>query len=65
MTTRRPLEVGDLIKIDRPEFTSVAYGILVEYYENGWWQVYQAWAGDAWYMSTAKTEWMEVVSHAS
>ena len=65
MTTRRPLEVGDLIKIDRPEFTSVAYGILVQYYENGWWQVYQAWAGDAWYMSTAKTEWMEVVSHAS
>ena len=65
MTTRRPLEVGDLIKIDRPEFTSVAYGILVEYYENGWWQVYQAWAGDAWYMSTAKSEWMEVVSHAS
>ena len=65
MTTRRPLEVGDLIKIDRPEFTSVAYGILVQYYENGWWQVYQAWAGDAWYMSTAKSEWMEVVSHAS
>ena len=65
MATRRPLEVGDLIKIDRPEFTSVAYGILVEYYENGWWQVYQAWAGDAWYMSTAKSEWMEVVSHAS
>ena len=65
MATRRPLEVGDLIKIDRPEFTSVAYGILVQYYENGWWQVYQAWAGDAWYMSTAKSEWMEVVSHAS
>ena len=65
MTTRRPLEVGDLIKIDRPEFTSVAYGIHVQYYENGWWQVYQAWAGDAWYMSTAKSEWMEVVSHAS
>ena len=65
MTTRRPLEVGDLIKIDRPEFRSVAYGILVEYYENGWWQVYQAWSGDAWYMSTAKTEWMEIVSYAS
>lgn len=62
MTTRRPLEVGDLIKIDRPEFTSVAYGILVQYYENGWWQLYQKWGGDAWHMSTAKTEWMEVVS---
>ncbi len=59
------MKVGDLIKIDRPEFTAIAYGILVQYYENGWWQVYQAWAGDGWYMSTAKTEWMEVVSHGA
>ncbi len=37
------MKVGDLIKIDRPEFTSVAYGLLVQYYENGWWQLYQKW----------------------
>jgi hypothetical protein len=61
------VKVGDLIKIDRPEFTSVAYGLLVQYYENGWWQLYQKWDwGDgAWYMSTAKTQWMEIVSHGT
>ena len=59
------MKVGDLIKIDRPEFTAIAYGILVQYYENGWWQLYQKWDGHAWSMSTAKTEWMEVVSHGT
>jgi len=61
------MKVGDLIKIDRPELTSVAYGLLVQYYENGWWQLYQKWDWDdgGWYMSTAKTEWMEVVSHGT
>jgi hypothetical protein len=64
-STAYPFKVGDLIKIERPEFKTVAYGILTEYYENGWWQVYQAWHGDEWYMSTAKAEWMEVVSRGA
>jgi hypothetical protein len=59
------VKAGDLVKIDKPEFTSVAYGILVQYYENGWWQLYQRWDGDAWYMSTAKDSWMEVISDGS
>ncbi len=59
------MKVGDLIKIDNPHFTSIAYGILVQYYENGWWQLYQKWDGHTWSMSTAKTEWMEVVSHGT
>jgi len=64
-STAYPFKVGDLIKIGRPGFKTVAYGILTEYYEDGWWQVYQAWHGDEWYMSTAKDEWMEVVSRGT
>ena len=64
-STAYPFKVGDLIKIERPEFKTVAYGILTEYYEDGWWQVYQAWHGDEWYMSTAKSEWMEAVSRGT
>ena len=64
-STAYPFKVGDLIKIERPEFKTVAYGILTEYYEDGWWQVYQAWHGDEWCMSTAKSEWMEVVSRGT
>jgi len=64
-STAYPFKVGDLIKIGRPEFRTVAYGILTEYYEDGWWQLYQTWHGDEWYMSTAKSEWMEVVSRGT